>query len=221
MTQIILGGLMLSIIHASIPNHWISLVALSKVEKWSRLQTIKIAAIAGLSYTFSTAIIGIAIGLFGYKLNTFINIIGSIYAPIVLIVLGFSYIIRGFGNSKSDFNRKHRRKQKHLNSKNIKTKTKKQGFALILVFNSALFFSPCLEIEAYYSYAGTIGLIGIILLSFIYIFVTIFGMIILVDLGSKGIRKLTEKFLFLEYNVKTISGSILILMGIISFFIKF
>ena len=221
MMQIILGGLMLSIIHASIPNHWISLVALSKVEKWSRWQTIKITAIAGLSYTFSTAIIGIAIGLFGYKLNTIINIIVSIYAPLVLIVLGFSYINRCFSNSKSDFKKRHRRKQKHLNSDNIKPRTKKQSFTLILVFSSVMFFSPCLEIDSYYTYVGTISLMGIILLSFIYIFVTILGMIILVDIASKGIRKLTEKFLFLEYNVETIFGSILILMGITSFFIKF
>ena len=84
-----------------------------------------------------------------------------------------------------------------------------------------MFFSPCLEIDSYYTYVGTISLMGIILLSFIYIFVTILGMIILVDIASKGIRKLTEKFLFLEYNVETIFGSILILMGITSFFIKF
>ena len=213
---------MLSIIHALIPNHWISLVVLSKVEKWSRFETARITAIAGISYTLSTTIVGIFIGLLGYKLNAVINIIGSIYAPIVLIVLGLIYISFGFRNNRTNIKKRHhRRNQKHLNVNKIRLRKKKPSLALILSFSSAMFFSPCIEIEAYYSNAGNYGLIGIILLSFIYIFVTVVGMIILVDLGTKGIGKLSEKFLFLERHERLITGLILIVMGIESYFIKF
>jgi len=222
MIQIILGGLLLSIIHVFIPNHWIPLAVLSKVEKWSRFETARITVIAGLSYTLSTTIVGLFIGLLGYKLNAVINIIGSIYGPIVLIVLGLIYINFGFRNNRTKIKKRHRRgRQKHFNVNKVELRKKKPSLALVMSFSSALFFTPCTEIDVYYSNAGTFGLTGIILLSFIYIFVTTVGMIILVDLGAKVIRKLSEKFLFLERHERVITGLILVLMGIESYFIKY
>jgi len=222
MIQIVLGGLLLSIIHSLIQNHWISLVVLSRVEKWSRFETAKITAIAGISYTLSTTIIGIFIGLLGYKLNAVINIIGSVYAPIVLIILGLIYFNNGFRNNRTNKKkRKRRHNHKNLIVNKIGIMKKKSSLALVVLFCSAMLFSPCTEIQAYYSNAGTYGLIGIILLSFIYIFVTIVGMIILVDLGAKGVQMFNERFLFLERYEHVITGLILILLGIESYFIKF
>lgn len=221
MIQLILAALMLSIIHALNPNLWISLAFLSKFEKWSKFEATRITVIAGISYTLSTSIIGIFIGLLGYKLNIIINIIASIYAPIVLIVLGLIYICFGSRNNNTNIKKRlrHRKQKFQKVNKNVHRK-KKPNLALILLFSSAMFFSPCIEIEAYYYNAGIYGLKGIILLSFIYIIVTIIGMVILVDLGAKGIRKLNEKFLFLERHEQVITGLILILLGLESFFIK-
>lgn len=222
MIQIILGGLMLSILHSLIPNHWISLVVLGKVEKWGRTETLRITAIAGLFYTLSTSIIGIFIGLLGYKLNAVFNIIGSVYGTIVLIILGLIYFNNGFRNNRTNnIKRKRRNNHKNLNVNKIEIRKKKPSLALVVSFCSAMLFSPCTEIQAYYSNAGIYGLTGIILLSFIYIFVTIVGLIILVDLGTKGVRMFNEKFLYLERHEHVITGLILILLGIESYFIKF
>ncbi|MEJ5352589.1 MAG: hypothetical protein WHS65_13460 [Melioribacteraceae bacterium] len=39
LSQIFIGAFLLSIVHASTPNHWIQLVALSKAEKWNEKST--------------------------------------------------------------------------------------------------------------------------------------------------------------------------------------
>ncbi len=54
LSQIIIGAFLLSIVHASIPNHLIPLVALSKLEKWNEKLTMGITAIAGFAHTLST-----------------------------------------------------------------------------------------------------------------------------------------------------------------------
>ena len=63
--QIILGAFLLSVVHASIPNHWLPLVALSKSEKWTERFTLGVTSIAGISHTVSTIIIGLIVGFLG------------------------------------------------------------------------------------------------------------------------------------------------------------
>lgn len=95
MFQLFLGSLLLSVIHASIPNHWLPLVAISKSENWSRRETIAATAIAGFSHTASTILIGILVGLLGFRLSENYEPIVRIIAPVVLIVLGSMYILFG------------------------------------------------------------------------------------------------------------------------------
>jgi threonine/homoserine/homoserine lactone efflux protein len=81
-----------------------------------------------------------------------------------------------------------------------------------------MFFSPCLEIEAYYFVAGKLGWEGIISVSIIYTVITIAGMLLLVWLGMKGVRKIKSHFL--EHHEKTITGVLLIVLGITGYFIR-
>ena len=69
MFQIFIGSLVLSLIHASIPNHWIPLIALGKTEKWTQRQTLLATLITGFAHTMSTVFVGIVVGLIGYKLS--------------------------------------------------------------------------------------------------------------------------------------------------------
>jgi nickel/cobalt transporter (NicO) family protein len=87
MLQILIGSLILSVTHALIPNHWFPLVAVSRTEKWSRTESLKVTAITGGMHTISTIAIGILIGFIGFKLSSTIEMITSIIAPLLLIVL--------------------------------------------------------------------------------------------------------------------------------------
>ncbi len=90
LSQIIIGAFLLSIVHASIPNHWIPLVALSKSEKCTEKFTMSITAIAGFSHTLSTIIIGIIVGFLGYKLSGSYSFIAGVIAPSLLLLATLS-----------------------------------------------------------------------------------------------------------------------------------
>ena len=205
MLQIFLGSLLLSIIHSSIPNHWLPLVAISKSENWSRRETMTATAIAGFSHTASTILIGMLIGLLGFKLSENYETIVRIIAPVVLIALGSIYIFTGMKHPHSHFH----------DSDRITDKSSRM--AIIASLSFGMFFSPCIEIEAYYFSAGLIGWGGILIVSAVYLIVTVLGMLFLVDLGLKGINKLNWHFL--EQNERRITGTVLILMGFLAFFV--
>ncbi|TFB11617.1 hypothetical protein E3V55_03305 [Candidatus Marinimicrobia bacterium MT.SAG.3] len=205
MFQIFLGSLLLSVIHASIPNHWLPLIAISKSENWSRRETLAATAIAGFSHTASTILIGILVGLLGFSLSENYESIVRIIAPVVLIVLGSMYFLLDMKHSHT-----------HLHDSEGKT-GKRSKMAIISSLSFGMFFSPCIEIEAYYFSAGLIGWSGIVVVSVVYLIVTVIGMLILVDLGLKGINKLDWHFL--EHNEKRVTGSVLILLGFLAFFV--
>jgi len=58
---------------------------------------------------------------------------------------------------------------------------------------------------------------NVILLSIVYAIVSISGILLLVNLGNKGVNLLPAEFI--EHNEKRISGAVLIVIGIISFFL--
>jgi len=195
----------LSVIHASIPNHWLPLVAISKSENWSRRETLTATAIAGFSHTASTILIGIVVGLLGFSLSEGYESTIRVIVPLILLGLGALYIISGLKHSHS-----HSHGVENIVGENSKT-------AIIVSLSSAMFFSPCVEIEVYYLSAGLFGWAGIITVSLVYLVVTILGMLLLVDLGLKGIERLNWHFL--EHNERSVTGVVLMLLGVLAYFV--
>ncbi len=207
MIQILIGSFALSIVHALIPNHWIPFVAIGKTEKWSRKETLIVTAIAGIAHTASTILIGIIIGIVGYRLSSTYEFITHIVAPIILVGLGCAYLIIDVKGSLG---------HQHLEINQSGSGRSKS--AIVASLGMAMFFSPCIEIEAYYFVASTLGWLGIITVSVVYLVVTVLGMVILVNLGLKGIEKL--KWHFIEHHEKRVTGFILILLGIFAYFVE-
>jgi cadmium resistance protein CadD (predicted permease) len=207
MIQILIGSLVLSVIHASIPNHWIPIVAISKTEKWSRNETLWVTAIAGSAHTISTISIGIIVGLVGHRLSSTHEFVTRVVAPLILVILGLIYLI-------VDLKRSHH----HRDPVEIGSIPKKSKFIIIASLGTAMFFSPCIEIEAYYFTAGILGWPGIAVVSIVYLIVTVLGMLLLVDLGCKGAEKI--KWHFLEDHEKKAMGMVLIALGIFTYFIR-
>jgi nickel/cobalt exporter len=215
MYEIIIGSLILSITHALIPNHWFPLAAISKTEKWNRKETLLITAISGFAHITSTIIIGIIVGFVGYQLSNKIDIITSTIAPALLFLIGLFYIILNVIKSSH-----HHHRHIDLEQEEDNEKTKKSKFTIILTLITMMFFSPCIEIEAYYFTAGALGWAGIITLSFIYLVVTVSFMIFLVDLGRRSLDKLSERLNFLDKYERAITGIVLILLSIFTYLIK-
>ncbi len=205
MLQIIIGSFLLSILHAMIPNHWIPLIAIGKSEKWTRRQLLCVTAMAGSAHTLGTITIGIVVGLVGYNLSESYQFITQIATPVVFVALGIVFVILDLKSTHT---------HKHVEVDKI---SKRPKLAIILSLCLAMFFSPCIEIVVYYLPAGSQGVPGIIIVSLIYLVVTVSGMVLLVDLGRKGIEKI--KWHFLDHHEKLITGFVLIAFGIIAYFV--
>ena len=80
-----------------------------------------------------------------------------------------------------------------------------------------MFLSPCLEVESLFLSAGAFGMGTVSLMAVIYAIVSIAGILLLVNLGHKGVKLLPAEFI--EHNEKRISGIVLILVGIVTFFL--
>jgi len=202
MVTLITGSLVLSVLHALIPNHWLPILAISKKENWTLSQTTSVTFISGLAHALSTVLIGVTIGVVGVKLSSTVEPFTHYIAPTVLISIGLFYIYQH-----------HRHKHFHLHAEPI-IQTKRKAVITLAI---AMFFSPCFEIEAYFLLASTQGWWMILLLASLYTIVTVSGMVLWVTLTYKGLLKLNWHTL--EHNAGIITGITLLLTGILSFFI--
>ena len=203
MYSIITGSLILSLLHATIPNHWLPVIAIGRKEKWSVNEVTEITFISAIAHGLSTIIIGFILGILGARLADKIEYFTHFIAPVILILLGFFFIYRH-----------HNHKHFHLNDVVKKKKSKKK---IILALVLAMFLSPCMEIEAYFLLAGTQAKWLIWFIAAMYLVITTLGMITLVRLAYLGVLKLNWHSL--EHNAGIITGITLIATGILAFFI--
>ena len=206
--QVLIGAFILSVIHALMPDHWIPLVMISRTEKWSRIETSWITAFIAIPHIISTILIGIIIGIIGYKLSSTHEFVMRVAAPLILIAIGLIYVSLDF---KGDV---------HPHKDSIKTdvRSKNSKFAILFPLATALFFSPCVATGSYFFVAGTRGWSGIVMVSSIYLIVTILGMVLMVNLGLRGIEQI--KWRLLECHEKIITGIVLIILGVLIYFIE-
>jgi nickel/cobalt transporter (NicO) family protein len=207
MIQIIISTLILSSIHAAIPNHWLPIIAIGKAEKWTQRQTLFATIISGFAHTTSTIFIGVMVGFAGYKFSENYQFISQQLAPLILISLGITYIF-------IDIFRNHNHSHKHADF-DVKQKS---SLSILFTLTIAMFLAPCIEIEAYYFQAGIFGWKGIIAVSIVYTFTTVLFMLLLVFFGFKGTQRLRSHIL--EHHVKIFTGVVLLVLGLLAFIVK-
>lgn len=209
MTAIVAGSILLSIVHAMIPNHWIPLVAIGRSEKWSRAETLSATAVAGIAHTASTILFGIVVGYLGLAITNRSEMFTAIVAPVVLVGLGIVFVVMDLRGGHHHH---------HGHDAAGKNGSRKSRVAIIASLSVAMFFSPCLEIEAYYFYAGREGWPAIAAVSLIYGVITVLGMVGLVWLALRGLERLNWHVM--EHHEKAITGGILILLGIVAWVLE-
>lgn len=209
MWQIFLGSIVLGLIHPLFPNHWIPLIAIAKTEKWSNKEAITATLVTGFSHTLSTIIIGIIVGFVGIKLSENYSYLTKIAAPLILVVIGIIYLFLDF--------RSHQHKHFDITTETLKKR--KSKVAIITSLCIGMFLSPCIEIEAYYFQAATKGWLGILIVSVVYLSMTLIIMTSLVYFGLKGVNKFNSHFL--EHHEKRITGIVLIVLGFFAYFVEF
>lgn len=201
MTQILLGSLALSLLHAAIPSHWLPLVALARAEHWTGRRTAAITAAAGAAHTASTILIGAIVGLVGTRLAETYGPVLRHVAPAILVILGLAYVVAGIRGHQAH----------HHHDLGVERRGGASTGALVASLMVAMFFSPCLEIEAYYLNAALYGWGAIAIVSAVYFVVTVLGMVAMVEIGLRGARRL--RFHFLDHHERLLTGTLLSVLG--------
>ncbi len=204
MFTVIAGTVLLAMVHALIPNHWLPLVAVARAEKWPQKEITFITFIAALAHVLGTVALGIVLGMIGKELEEEFGNTIYIISSVLLIVFGLIYYT---------VNLPHH----HHNSQDDVAGYKRSKRKWLMIFIVMMFLSPCLEVESLFLSAGAYGMGLVVTLSIIYAIVSISGIMLLVTLGSKGVKLLSAQFI--EHNEKRISGIVLIVVGIVSFFL--
>jgi nickel/cobalt transporter (NicO) family protein len=203
MFSIITGSIILSLLHATIPNHWLPVIAIGRKEKWTLAEVTQVTFISAVAHGLSTVAIGFILGILGAQLADKIEYFTHFIAPVILILLGVVFIYRH-----------HNHKHFHLDD-DIKKKQSKNKIIIALVL--AMFLSPCMEIEAYFLLAGTQAPWLIWFIAGLYLVITTAGMVLLVRFAYMGVLKLNWHTL--EHNAGIITGVTLVATGILAFFI--
>ncbi|MEO6669922.1 MAG: hypothetical protein ABIN36_10630 [Ferruginibacter sp.] len=204
MYSIFIGSLLLSLLHAVIPNHWLPVIAIGRKDNWSLDEVTKVTFISGMAHALSTIVIGIILGLLGVQFADKIEYFTHFIAPSLLILLGIFFIYQH-----------HRHKHFHLHNIPKPTLSKRKIVAALV---AGMFLSPCMEIEAYFLLAGTKGFWAVLGIAALYLTISVSGMLLMVRLAYRGILKMNWHNL--EHRSGIITGWILLLTGILSFFIS-
>ena len=204
MFSLVAGTFILALIHALIPNHWLPLVAVARAEHWKVKDITTVTFISATAHVLGTVALGLVLGVIGKELADQYGHAINVAASILLIIFGLIYYTVNLPHH-------HHSSQKDVSQ----YKRSKRKWILIFIF--MMFLSPCLEVESLFLSAGVYGMTNVILLSIVYAIVSISGIMLLVNLGNKGVNLLPAEFI--EHNEKRISGAVLIAVGIISFFL--
>jgi len=202
MLTLVSGSILLSLLHAIIPNHWLPILAIGRKEHWSLREILSITAVAGLSHVASTLIIGWTLVFFGWEVSKNFDGITPYIAPAVLIFIGIVFIYRHHKHKHF-----HVADQEHQNSK----------MKMVMTLSFAMFFSPCLEIEAYFLAASAQGIWWTALMSIVYAVITLSGMLIWVTIAFRGLNKFNWHKL--EHKAGIVAGATLIATGVLTYLI--
>lgn len=194
MLTLLAGSAVLSFFHALIPSHWLPVLAIGRQENWPIRQILWVTFLAGLAHVLSTVLLGTILAALGGALAEKAEFFALWVAPALLTGLGLFYVYRHYYHHHF-----------HLQRNNMR-------WGVVASLATAMFFSPCLEIEGYFLAAGQFGWAFVGLMAMVYGAVTILGMLIWVRLVLGGLQRLNwHKW---EHNAGLITGATLILSGL-------
>ena len=199
MLQLLTGALLLSLLHAAIPNHWAPVLAVARAERWPLRRAVGVTAVAGAAHVLSTVLLGLGLGLLGWRLSARFSQFASVAAPALLVVIGLVYAFSGSGHTHPD---------------PTPVLVRPRG-RVVLGLAATMFLAPCLEIQTFFLAAGTRGPLALALVMATYLVVSVGAMSALVVVAHTGLRHLN--LTGLARHERRFTGAVLVLVGVAGF----
>jgi putative Mn2+ efflux pump MntP len=201
--ELLLVGAVISVgvLHTLVPDHWAPIAVIARQYHWTRWQTGRAAAIAGLGHTLSTLAIGVVVWLAGVALAVRFGHLVSILSSAALIGFGLWIVIASLREMRAGFG-----SHDGLEPAGERPKAR---IALLLILGS----SPMVEgIPAFFAAArfGT-GLLAIMAACFA--LSTIATYVALCVVSSAALRSLS--FGPVERYGEVLSGAVIAIVGVV------
>lgn len=203
--QILFGATALSLLHALLPNHWLPLVAIGRAERWSLARTLALTLAAGSVHVLSTTGLGVLVGLGGLHMSEESEGLARWVGSGLLMLLGLLYFLRT--------------SPVHVHSEPELKTGRRLSWGVLAALLASMFFSPCLEIEAFYLTAGAGGAPTITAVAITHLIVTLATMCALVALAWRGLAFASVNFIA-RYD-RQLTGTVMIVLAIANLFIHF
>ncbi|RYU84786.1 hypothetical protein FY528_15830 [Hymenobacter lutimineralis] len=199
MLNLLTGCLLLSLLHAAIPNHWAPVLAVARAERWPLRRAVGVTLVAGLAHVLSTVLLGLGLGLLGWRLSAQFSQFAGVAAPALLVLIGMLYALSGPGHTHPD-----------------PAAVRPRG-RVVLGLAATMFLAPCLEIQTFFLAAGTRGPMALALLMATYLVVSVGAMSALVAAAYTGLRRLN--LAGLARHERRFTGAVLVAVGVAGFFV--
>ncbi|MBX7163989.1 MAG: hypothetical protein K1X49_09845 [Saprospiraceae bacterium] len=205
MKEVILSGaLMISLMHAIIPSHWLPILTIGKAYKWSKNEVMRLTFGAGMAHVCSTILLGLLASFLGESMNESFHQWFEWLLPVCMILFGLYFLYRHHTHHHFDLHADQIQKNNH---------NKKAVFYSVL---GMMFLSPCIEIVPYFLMAGSYGFSFLVILSFLFLVVSVGGMMIWMTAMYHGLKKLNWHRI--EHNAGLLTGLVLIVSGLLMYF---
>lgn len=220
LTLLLLSSASLGFIHTVLgPDHYLPFIVLSKARKWPQSKTLWITFFSGIGHVGSSVLIGILGIALGYGVNRLEAVEsgrGDI-VPWLMMAFGLAYLL--FGIIRFFKPRLHTHLPKFLQPKSIRElnhfsevdeKTINiTPWILFLIF----VFGPCEVLIPLLIYpASQIHFTGMLLVSAVFAISTISTMMVIVYLGQKGTKYISQKHNENYFHI--IAGVIILILGL-------
>ena len=226
LTTIAITGFGIAFFHAAIPTLWLPFVLTARLQRWSRLKTLAITAIAATGHATFTALLGLVVAWLGIALSARVGDWFPRIAGGILIAFGLFYILRqlsGHSHTHSHFGHRHSHSpagdhhhgdHRHLhNSSPNELSLTRSDLAAIGSLLALLTFSPCEAFVPVYVSGVRYGWYGFGLLTIILTLATIAGMVAFTFLALIGIEQV--KLRSFEKYEALLMGALLCLVGLL------
>ena len=200
LVSLIVSALTISVLHALLPDHWLTFVLVGSAQRWSKRKIIRLVFLAGGGHVLLTTMLGLVIASIAKGLLPYLGYLETYVTSVVLIILGLIYIALGIA---------HRGDHYHHKS-GLSDKATETSLFLMLTL------SPCEAMIPVFFAASTLGWDSLLIMSLVATLGTISGMVILTYLGLEGYRRI--HFPWLEKNERTAIGVILLALGVFTMF---